>query len=221
MKFVLILTTIFASSFCSIAFAQEITPEPPQVSPDQVDDVTIELAYIGLSTSLTEKVTAQAYGAYGFDDDLGLAIFDLSRAIHESVSVGGRYVYFGSDGGSDQHSFWGYLNAEKYFGPSWRIDTRQVVEQRFNTSGVDERTRYRPRFRVSYFGKLSAQNYQLYASVEPIFNLTDDNDDQTSWAGGGFLQLSKNIQLNAFYQFTETDRGPDIHFPGVGMLITY
>ena len=221
MKLVFYISTLLASSLSGIGFAQEITPEPPQSAPGQVDDVTIELAYFGLSTSLTERVTAQAYGAYGFDDDLGLAIVDLGRSIHENVSIGGRYVYFGSDGGSDQHSFWGYLNAERYYGPSWRIDTRQVVEQRFETSGVDERTRYRPRVRLSYFGKLSERNYQLYASVEPILNLTDDNDDQTSWAGGGFLQLSSNIQVNAFYQFTETDRGPDIHFPGVGVLVTY
>jgi|GEM_PF-4494065 len=221
MKIVSALAIALLASFTDTALAQELTPEPPEISPNQQDDVTIELAYVGFSTSITKKLTFQTYGAYGLDDELGLAIFDLGRKIQPNLSIGGRYVYFGSEGGSDQHSFWGYLNAEKFFNPSWRVDTRQVIEQRFNTSSVDERTRYRPRIRLSYFGKLNEQNYQIYGSVEPIFNLSDDNDDQTSWASGGFLQLNKNIQVNAFYQFTETDRGPDIHFPGVGMLITY
>ncbi|MEM7503464.1 MAG: DUF2490 domain-containing protein [Pseudomonadota bacterium] len=139
----------------------------------------------------------------------------------KGAQLGGRYVYFGSSGNRDQHSFWGYLNAERYLTTSWRIDTRQVVEYRFSTSGVHERTRYRPRFRVSYFGKLRERRYQLYASVEPIFNLTDDNANQTSWAAGGFLQFGESVQANLFYQFTETETGPDFHFPGVGLLFTY
>lgn len=198
--------------------AQEVTPEPP---PGELDDVTVELVYVGVSRALSENMTTQVYAAYGYDDDVALAIADLGRAFGKSIQVGGRYVYFGTDGNDAQHSFWAYLNAEKYFGTSWRIDTRQVVEYRFGTSGVDERTRYRPRFRLSYFGAVRERRYQLYASVEPILNLTDDNDDQTSWAAGGFLELSKHAQFNVFYQFTETDRGPDFRFPGIGVLFSY
>lgn len=201
--------------------AQEVTPEPPAPAPGQLDDVTIELIYVGVSSGLTEGLTAQGYAAYGYDDELGLLIGDISRSLNDGIQMGGRYLFFGSDGNSDQHSVWAYLNAEKYLGSSWRVDTRQVMEQRFNTSGVEDRTRYRPRFRASYFGAAGERPYQLYASVEFILNLTDSNDDQTSWATGGFVQLREGVQLNVFYQFTETDRGPDVHFPGIGVLFTY
>ena len=211
---VLLLTTIEC-------IAQEVTPETPVTPMATIDDVTIELVYLGMSKTLSANVVAQGYVAYGYDDDIGLAIADLGRAVNKNVQLGGRYVFFGSTGNSDQHSVWGYLNAEKYFSDSWRVDTRQVIEYRFDTSGVSSRTRYRPRFRVSYFGKLAARRYQAYASVESIFNLTDDNEDQTSWAVGGFLEIGKHAQFNVFYQFTDTERGPDFHFPGIGLLLSY
>ncbi len=212
------LLLLVISSHC---FGQVVTPEPPETPVTEIDDITVELVYLGVSQPLTEKLTTQAYAAYAYDDELGLAIADLGRAINKGVQVGGRYVFFGSSGNSDQHSFWAYLNAEKYLTSSWRIDTRQVIEYRFDTSGVAERTRYRPRFRVSYLGQAGGRQYQVYTSVEPIFNLTTDDDDQISWAAGGFLRISKSAQFNLFYQFTETDRGPDFHFPGIGVLFSY
>ncbi|MEM6734362.1 MAG: hypothetical protein AAF658_22550, partial [Myxococcota bacterium] len=81
--------------------------------------------------------------------------------------------------------------------------------------------RYRPRVRASYLSSVFERNYQLYASVEPILNLTDDDDNQTSYAGGGFLELTDHLQLNVFYQFTVTETGPDFHFPGLGLFASY
>ncbi|MEL6184773.1 MAG: hypothetical protein AAFU79_09130 [Myxococcota bacterium] len=67
---------------------------------------------------------------------------------------------------------------------------------------------------------MASHGFRIYASVEPILNLTDEGDNQISIAGGGFLQLSSHLLLNAFYQFTATETGPDFHFPGIGLLIT-
>lgn len=203
------------------SFAQEVTPEAPDSGAEAADDITVELVYLGISKSISENVVAQGYAAYGYDDDIGLAIADVGRALNKDAQFGGRYVFFGSTGNSDQHSFWAYLNAEKFLNESWRIDTRQVIEYRFDTSGISSRTRYRPRFRLSYFGKAAERLYQAYVSVEPIFNLTDDDDDQTSWAVGGFLEIGKHAQFNVFYQFTETERGPDFRFPGIGLQFSY
>lgn len=201
------------------SLAQEVTPEAPAVTTPSNDDVVVELLYVGLSLELTDQLTTQVYAAYGIDDELGLGVFDVGYSFNQFVELGARYQYFGLIDGNDQHSVWGYLKGQLRLG-SWQLDTRQVIEQRFNTSGVNERTRYRPRFRGSYFGEMSSHGFQLYASVEPILNLTDEDDNQISIAGGGFLQLSPHLLLNAFYQFTATETGPDFHFPGIGLLIT-
>lgn len=201
--------------------AQEITPEPPTAAVGQLDDVTVELIYFGATKDITEKTTGQAYAGFGYDDELTLGVLDLGREIHKQVKIGARYQYFDTNGNSDQHAFWAYLTAEKFFAKSWRIDTRQVMEHRIATTGVSDRTRYRPRFRVSYFGNSLGRNYQLYGSIEPVLNLSEDNNDQTSWAGGAYLEINPKIQLNGFYQYTETERGPDIHFPGLGLLFTF
>ncbi|MEL6300090.1 MAG: DUF2490 domain-containing protein [Pseudomonadota bacterium] len=221
MKKFIALILICAASTPFRLHAQVVTPEAPDTTPGNPNNVTLELVYAGISKALNEKTVAQGYLAYGYDDDLALAIGDLGRVVNKSVQVGARYLFFASDGNSDQHSFWAYVNAEKYLNDQWRVDTRQVMEYRLDTSGVDERTRYRPRFRISYFDSFGQRNYQIYASVEPIWNLTDNGDDQVSWATGGFLQLSEHAQLNVFYQFTEAERGPDFHFPGVGVLFSF
>ncbi|MEM7504559.1 MAG: hypothetical protein AAF417_21155 [Pseudomonadota bacterium] len=106
------LLMVFLLTVHELGVAQEITPEPPTIPPDRFDDITVELLYLGVSKPLTSKVIAQGYAAYGYDDDLALAIADLGRSIGKGVQLGGRYVYFGSSGNRDQHSFWGYLNAE-------------------------------------------------------------------------------------------------------------
>ncbi|MEO1304760.1 MAG: DUF2490 domain-containing protein [Pseudomonadota bacterium] len=186
-----------------------------------MDDVTIELLYFGVTKDITDKINGQAYAGFGYDDELTLGVLDLGRTINSQIKIGARYQYFDTNGNNDQHSAWVYLNAEQFFAQSWRIDTRQVIEQRIATTGVSDRTRYRPRFRLSYFGNAVGRNYQLYGSVEPVLNLSEDNNDQTSWAGGAYLELNSRTQLNGFYQYTETERGPDIHFPGIGLLFTF
>ncbi|MEM9387988.1 MAG: DUF2490 domain-containing protein [Pseudomonadota bacterium] len=213
--------TLYVALLCAAAggaMAQEVTPETPSVSTDLATDIAVELLYLGVSKNLTEGWTGQLYAAYGIDDSIGLGVLDLAKALNDNIQLGGRYQFLGADGSSDQHTFWGYLNAQRFFGQSWRLDTRQVLEQRLNTSGVNERTRYRPRFRVSYFGDMAGVEFQLYASVEQIFNLTDDDDNQTSWASGLYFRLNKHFQINAFHQWTETERGPDFRFPGVGLV---
>lgn len=213
------LTPLFA--FGGLSAAQEITPEPPSVEVGQLDDVTIELIYFGATKDITEKITGQVYAGFGYDDELTLGVLDLGRDINSQIKIAARYQYFDTNGNSDQHALWAYLNAEKFFAKSWRFDTRQVVEHRIATSGVSDRTRYRPRFRLSYFGNTLGKKYQLYGSVEPVLNLSEKNNDQTSWAGGAYFEITPKIQLNGFYQYTETERGPDIHFPGFGLLATF
>lgn len=218
---VLLFTSIFLLFYANLCQSQDIIPDTPATVPASAGDITIELLYLGLSKKLSERVTGQLYLAHGPDDDVDLGVADIGTALTASVQVGGRYQYFSANVGEDQHTLWAYLNAEKYFGSSWRIDTRQVLEQRLSTTGVDARTRYRPRFRASYFSNLAGRNYQIYAAVEPIFNLTDDNDDQVSWSGGAFFEMTGKLQLNLFYQLTTTDQGPDFRFPGIGLLYLF
>ncbi|MEM6732717.1 MAG: hypothetical protein AAF658_14250, partial [Myxococcota bacterium] len=115
--------TLFWSS---LSVAQVVTPEAPE--PTALDDnITIELSYVGVAVKLTDAIALQGYGAYGFDDDIGLGLFDVGYTFNEYLSAGGRYQYFYLDGGSDQHSVWGYINAQIIVASSWRFDTRQVV----------------------------------------------------------------------------------------------
>ena len=220
MKTLSSLTTIFVTLCSGVGFAQDVTPEAPNLPTAPDDSITVELSYLGLSLELTDAITTQVYGAYAFDDKIGLGVFDVGYSFNEFIEAGARYQYFGVVDGNDQHSIWGYVNGQVLLGSSWLLDTRQVIEQRFQTSGVNDRTRYRPRFRGSYLGKIGKRSFQIYVSAEPIINLTDEDDNQLSLAGGGFLQLFENLLLNAFYQFTATETGPDFHFPGLGLLVT-
>ncbi|MEM9068934.1 MAG: DUF2490 domain-containing protein [Myxococcota bacterium] len=180
-------------------------------------DITLELAYTGVLFPIVDRIRGQAFIAYNAGFDILLGVGDLSFDVHENVDVGITYIVLARLDGDDEHTLRAYQSIAFKNG-GFKFDVRNAIDYRLPTGSIDDRTRFRSRIRSTYNGDVSGIRFSIYVSAEPIYNFNQDEFTQISFAVGGYVHLVSNLWLNAFYQRTETKVGPDVDFPGAGIL---
>ena len=188
-------------------YAQAV-PDPP--TPTSAESLDVQAFGGSIGFGLAENLRGSVLLARFTEIDANYAQFGVTRAVSPSLIYGGDYILIDPDSGSGQHTLRGHVTTAT----SWqdlRFDVRGALEYRFENNEVTERWRGRTRFRVTYEPANAAFPFSTYASVEPNYDFSKGELQQTNYSIGFKPWLTDRTNLDLSYIFVDSNKGTDLN----------
>lgn len=200
----------------------EFDYEPPIPDADNSDNDDLQLEFYDLAFSLKASDETKVFGmwAHSSDFETDLVLMDTTFAFKPHWNLGGTYIYLGSDGNTDQHTWRSHLDFTfKTSSISWVV--RNSWDHRFSTGDVSTRNRFRSRIRAEYGHVILGRKFFVYGYVEPIYNITDESLTNIYYSIGSYFELTPQIYVNALYFHAENRQNVDAGLTSIGLVFMF
>lgn len=204
-------------------FTQDVPSIDPVVdepttptSPDSVNTVYLDaLVLIPLGV---KGLTGLILGAYSPEGEVGVVVGDITFNFLPWIGVGTAYLLTARAGGPEEHTLRGHLDLF-YKTEHYKLDLRNSIDRRIDTSQTSGRTRFRPRARITYYG---ANWVAAYAYIEPFYNFNENEVSSVNFGIGTYAQINSYVWVNGLYiRIQNTSTGPDVNLVSTGVVLLF
>ena len=179
------------------------------------------VGYLSGSYAPADRWRLNGVGYYSPELDLTLFDVGASWAALPWLTLGGSYLRLDAENDFAANYIRGYATLSAT-ADDCRISLRNIVEHRIIENGLDDQTRYRPRFELSHSVEIGAAPVTAFAQVEPFYDITEGELDRVWWGGGVRVGLLENLSLQAEYIRQEEDsNGDDINAFVLGLIVRF